>query len=345
MGEDMKISVVIPVYGVEKYIRQCLESIINQTYKNLEIIVVNDGTKDNSMKIVEEYLVDKRIKIVNKENGGAATARNEGIKISTGEYIALIDGDDWLELNTFEELLKLIEDKDDIVVFDFYKFDEIRQKIKKKNTTIKEFKNNIPDKKKYLISIYGNESCNKLYRREFLEKFNIKYEKMLYEDVFWKFETFLQAEKIKITEKKYYYYRNGRVNSAMWKTAQKKNDKDYIQKQREAYKKIIELLDNFLEKNKFKFDDGKKLLIEIEKKVWEEKYYHQIAVGELLQKIKKYFYKKEVSKGEKKIISRFLNKILVEKTLEKIEDLNIFDIFLWKNRIINFKFLKRRLIR
>ena len=65
----IKISVIIPVYGVEKYIRQCLESVIKQTYKNLEIIVVNDGTKDNSMKIVEEYLVDERIKVINKENG------------------------------------------------------------------------------------------------------------------------------------------------------------------------------------------------------------------------------------------------------------------------------------
>lgn len=345
MREDIKISVVIPVYGVEKYIRQCLESIINQTYKNLEIIVVNDGTKDNSIKIVEEYLSDERIKITNQENSGVSVARNKGIEEARGEYIAIIDSDDWIELNTFEELMKLIENKEDIIVFDFYKFDEVTQKIKKKTTTIEEFKNDIPEDKKYLISMYGSESCNKLYRREFLEKFNIKYEKMLYEDVFWKIETFLQAEKIKIIDKRYYYYRNGRVNSAMWKTAQKKNDEIYIKKQKEAYKKIIELLENFLEKNTDKFDEGKKLLIEIEKKVWEEKYYHQIEVKELLEKIKKYFSKKDISKGEKKIISKSLRKVLVEKTLEKIEGLSIFDIFLWKNGIVDFKFLKRRIIR
>ena len=75
-----KISVVIPVYGVEKYIEECLLSAINQTLKGIEIIVVNDGTKDNSIKIVEKYLSDKRIKIINKENGGLSSARNAGIK-------------------------------------------------------------------------------------------------------------------------------------------------------------------------------------------------------------------------------------------------------------------------
>ena len=343
MREDIKISVVIPVYGVEKYIRQCLESIINQTYKNLEIIVVNDGTKDNSMKIVEEYLSDERIKIINKQNGGLSSARNRGMEEATGKYIFFVDSDDWIELNTIEILVKNSKSVD-IVGTNFFYWDEI-QKIKKKTTTIEEFKNNIPEDKKYLISMYGSESCNKLYRREFLKKFNIKYEKMLYEDVFWKIETFLQAEKIKITGKRYYYYRNGRVNSTMWKTSQKDNDNEFIKKQKEAYEKMIELLDNFLEKNNKKFDIGRKILIEIEKKVWEEKYYHQIEVGKLLQKIKKYFSNKNVSVGEKKIISSALRKVLVEKKLEKIEGLNIFDIFLWKNGIVNFKFLKRRIIR
>ena len=105
MEKNIKVSVIVPVYNVEKYIRQCLESIINQTYKNLEIIVVNDGTKDNSMKIVEEYLSDERIKVINKENGGIASARNRGIDEATGEYISFVDSDDWLELNTYEKFL------------------------------------------------------------------------------------------------------------------------------------------------------------------------------------------------------------------------------------------------
>lgn len=346
MREDIKISVVIPVYGVEKYIRQCLESIINQTYKNLEIIVVNDGTKDNSMKIVEEYLSDKRIKIINKENGGLASARNRGIEEATGEYISFIDSDDWIELDSYEELIKTIKDED-IIVFDFCKFDEATQKIKRKSTTIEEFKKNVTQNRKYLLLEYCNESWNKMYKLDFLKKYNLKFNNMLYENVFWKFETFLQAEKIKVIDKVCYFYRSGRPDSIMWKTAHRDKEKDkiFIEKRNSAYKKIIELLNNFLEKNTNKFDDGKKLLIEIEKKVWEEKYYHQIEVGELLQHIKKYFSKKDISKGEKKIISKSLRKILIEKTLEKIKGLNIFDIFLWKNGIIDFKFLKRRIIR
>ena len=83
--ENIDVSVIIPVYGVEKYIRQCLESVIDQTLKSIEIIVVNDGTKDNSMKIVEEYLNDRRIKIINKENGGQSSARNAGLKEAKGE--------------------------------------------------------------------------------------------------------------------------------------------------------------------------------------------------------------------------------------------------------------------
>ena len=97
--QQPKVSVIVPVYNVEKYLKQCLDSIVNQTYKNLEIIIVNDGTKDNSMKIVEEYLQDKRIKVINKENGGLSSARNRGIEEATGEYISFVDSDDYIDLN------------------------------------------------------------------------------------------------------------------------------------------------------------------------------------------------------------------------------------------------------
>lgn len=92
------ISVIIPVYGVEKYIAQCLDSIINQTYKNLEVIVVNDGTKDRSAEIAKEYATkDSRIKVYDFQNGGLSVARNRGLEIATGDYISYIDSDDWLE--------------------------------------------------------------------------------------------------------------------------------------------------------------------------------------------------------------------------------------------------------
>lgn len=101
------ISVIIPVYGVEKYISQCLESVINQTYKNLEIIVVNDGTKDRSADIAKEHAAkDSRIKVYDFKNGGLSVARNRGLEIATGEYISYLDSDDWLDTKMYETLLE-----------------------------------------------------------------------------------------------------------------------------------------------------------------------------------------------------------------------------------------------
>lgn len=101
------ISVIIPVYGVEKYIAQCLESVINQTYKNLEIIVINDGTKDRSANIAKEYAAkDSRIKVYDFKNGGLSVARNRGLEIATGEYISYLDSDDWLDTKMYETLLE-----------------------------------------------------------------------------------------------------------------------------------------------------------------------------------------------------------------------------------------------
>ena len=96
--ENDLISVVIPVYNVEQYLPKCIESIMNQTYKNLEIILVNDGSTDGSQKICEEYKsIDNRIKIINKENGGLSDARNVGIDNSSGNYITFIDSDDYID--------------------------------------------------------------------------------------------------------------------------------------------------------------------------------------------------------------------------------------------------------
>lgn len=104
MEEKIKVSVIIPVYNVEDYIEKCLESVVNQTLKEIEIIVVNDGTKDNSMKKIEKYFSDSRIKIINKQNGGQSSARNAGLAISKGEYISFIDSDDFIEEKMLEEL-------------------------------------------------------------------------------------------------------------------------------------------------------------------------------------------------------------------------------------------------
>ena len=120
-----KISVIVPVYGVEKYIKKCIDSIVNQTFKDIEIIVVNDGTKDNSIKVIEENFHDNRIKIYHKENGGLASARNYGITKATSKYLFFVDSDDYIDTTCLEKMYKkIIEEKTDLVICDYYKLYE-----------------------------------------------------------------------------------------------------------------------------------------------------------------------------------------------------------------------------
>lgn len=112
------VSVIIPIYNVEKYLPKCLDSVINQTYKNLEIILVDDGSPDNSGKICDEYAKkDKRIKVIHKNNGGVSSARNVGLSETNGNWIAFIDSDDWIEINYIEILINVaIRNNSDIVI-------------------------------------------------------------------------------------------------------------------------------------------------------------------------------------------------------------------------------------
>lgn len=118
-----KISVIIPIYNAEPYLKRCLDSIINQTYKNIEIVCINDGSKDNSLQILKEYQnQDERIIIIDKYNEGVSSARNDGINKSTGKYITFVDSDDWLELDAIETLYNTIIEKNvDVVRANYYK--------------------------------------------------------------------------------------------------------------------------------------------------------------------------------------------------------------------------------
>ena len=125
-----KISVIIPVYNTEKYVRKCLESVKNQTFKDIEIIVVNDGSTDNSSKIIEEFIEENKelnIRHLQKLNGGLSDARNFGIEHATGEYICFVDSDDFIDINLFSDLEKYIDKKVDLIK---YKFIKIEKKLK-----------------------------------------------------------------------------------------------------------------------------------------------------------------------------------------------------------------------
>ena len=140
-----KITVIVPVYNVENYLNKCLDSLINQTYKNLEIIVINDGSTDNSGEICQEYAQkDNRIIYIEKENGGLSDARNVGLDKMTGSYVTFIDSDDWVELDYVEILYKkIIEYQADISVGNYYSYNE--------------------DEEIYYFHIYGNSYYEKVY--------------------------------------------------------------------------------------------------------------------------------------------------------------------------------------
>ena len=107
------ISVIVPVYNVESYVAECIESIQNQTYMNLEIILVDDGSKDMSGDICDQYAAyDERIKVIHQENGGLSAARNTGIEAANGDYISFVDSDDYIRLTLFEDMLQLLKEYD-----------------------------------------------------------------------------------------------------------------------------------------------------------------------------------------------------------------------------------------
>ena len=115
-----KVSIIVPIYNAQKYLKACLESLLNQTYTNLEIILLNDGSTDESEKIIKKFK-DNRIKYIKKENTGIGDTRNQGIDLATGDYLMFVDADDYLELNAIEELLnKALTDHCDLVLSDHY---------------------------------------------------------------------------------------------------------------------------------------------------------------------------------------------------------------------------------
>ena len=131
-----KVSVIIPVYNVEQYLKQCLDSVVNQTFKDIEIIIVNDCSPDNSLQIINEYQQkDSRIVLVDlKENVGLGFSRNEGMKVAKGKYITFVDSDDWVTKDYVEILYNTIEKYQyDVISPDFYEYDDVKQKISRAN--------------------------------------------------------------------------------------------------------------------------------------------------------------------------------------------------------------------
>lgn len=202
------ISIIVPVYNVESYLDKCINSIINQSYKNLEIILVNDGSTDSSIEICNFYaLKDSRIKIINKANGGLSDARNCGLEVAKGEYIAFIDSDDWVDEDLYKILYELIvKYNSDISVCSFKK--AISEEVKLNNINNEAVYINMTA----LEKIYDNDGVdmvvawNKLFKKDLLigEKFpNGK----IHEDVYLIPRLLYKAKSIAYTNKELIYYR------------------------------------------------------------------------------------------------------------------------------------------
>ncbi len=203
------ISVIVPVYNCEKYLAECLDSIIAQTYKDLEIICVNDGSKDSSLDILKQYTQnDSRIIVINKENGGLSSARNAGLKVAKGEYVAFVDGDDVLAPETYEQALQDIEDVD-VVCFGVKVFGAgCTDRRQADNEYYKIKFNGIIDVSKEVLFNTDVSSCNKIFKMNIIKKYEITYpEGLRYEDAcfYWKYMSF--AKKIKFFNKYFYFYR------------------------------------------------------------------------------------------------------------------------------------------
>lgn len=225
-----KVSIVIPVYNVEKYLKCCLDSIINQTLNEIEIICVNDGSTDSSGQILEEYAQkDNRIKIVNKENGGLSSARNEGLKYVTTEYVGFVDSDDWIEPETYEYALSKMKDDIDIVCYGAKvavddgvdkNAKEIQDAIKyHKIKFVGEFKLNDD------VIIKGSTctSWNKLHRMSIIKEHNLVFPNgLLLEDNLFFYSYMLMSKKACYVNKYFYNYRQ-RANSIMSEICDKKS--------------------------------------------------------------------------------------------------------------------------
>ena len=255
MNEEL-ISIIIPVYNVEKYIRYCLDSVINQTYKNLEIIIVDDGSKDSSGQIADEYaLKDSRIKVIHKENGGLSDARNVGLGVITGKYVAFLDSDDVISLDFYEYLYNLIKQNDyDIAECEFLRIpsddiEKVQEILDEKNKEI-EIKVKEETSKDALCDFYGRYLnpyvnkvvvWNKLYKSDIYK--DIRYPVgRFHEDEFTTYKILNKITKMITSTRKMHGYMQT-SNSIMRRDIKQKQIEDNL----EAYAAAIE----FFKDNKF----------------------------------------------------------------------------------------------
>ena len=258
--ESYSLSIVLPVFNVEKYLERCIKSILEGTYKDLELVIVNDGTKDNSENIIIRYLEKyNNITYIVKENGGLSHARNVGYTYAKGEYIAFFDSDDYIEKDMYEKLMAKVKDYNyDIVVCDLYmEYEQTGKKIyvgsnvEKEYKDVEEYNNGISIRKEIMEKIYIAVH-NKIYKKKLIEK---TFENgmpfvngMYYEDIVYTYSILQNTRSISFVKEPLYYYvqRIGSISN------------NYDKKLYDIITSVEMLIENAVENNRF--EDYKEIL-------------------------------------------------------------------------------------
>ena len=239
-----EISIIIPVYNTSKYIKKCLDSIANQTFKNLEIIIVNDGSTDDSEDIIKQWIKKNnnvKIKYFNKENEGLSEARNFGVKKAEGRYISFIDSDDYIEQNLYENLKKYMDDNIDLIKFKMKMINESGEIIKKIDGPVFEkCSGEEAFKKICTLDKYIDPACIYLYRREFFIENKFAYRIGTYHEDFGLTSLIIVSAKTFVSVKEYGYNYMQRNDSITGKEDKKKN----VQKAKD----LLKHYDNMIEK-------------------------------------------------------------------------------------------------
>lgn len=231
--ENPKVSIIVPVYNVERYLVQCLESLINQSYTNVEIICINDGSTDNSYSIISKYANrDNRIVLINQENHGLSKSRNKGIQASSGQYLMFVDSDDWINLDTCEIVVKsVVEHNADIIMWPYireYENKSLKKNIFKEPLIVFDAENTKKNIYKRLIGPTKDEmskpenldslvtACMKLYKTSIIKNKSIEFvdtKKIGTEDALFNIYYFAHVHKSVFLNQFFYHYRRDNSQS------------------------------------------------------------------------------------------------------------------------------------
>lgn len=223
-----KVSIIVPVYNCEKYLKDCLDSLVNQTLKDIEIICVNDGSIDNSLDILNTYAQkDSRIVLINQENQGQSCARNKAMKIANGEYIAFVDADDWIDLDFFEKLYnEASKNCCDIAAGGIY-WNLTDGQVAFVDISFKKAKIYTKTSDKYKVTRVAKTAYvwNKIYKRKLLEDLGLQFEPGVYfEDMMFSHIVLHNSDKLITVPNVYYHYRYNPLSTVNTTSEKKKAD-------------------------------------------------------------------------------------------------------------------------